>query len=401
MATAGETDIEYQSPLPVEPELVDEISPQIDEYDLTSSPNDFNVTTIYHFIERGSVKIPGFQRNYVWDVKRASRLIESIIIGLPIPQIFLYEQGRNTFLVIDGQQRLMTIYYFIKGRFPKPSKRAELRDIFDREGSIPDNILKDDDYFDRFYLRLPDIAEGTPNKFSGLTYESLGEYQSTFDLRTIRNIIVKQLKPIDDGDSSIFEMFNRLNTGGVLLTPQEIRTSLYHSDFLTTLSRLNNDPRWRAMLGQPQPDNHARDVEVLLRATALWKRGPSYRPSMTKFLNKYAQDAAKPNSLDFQDLNQTWNWFLNQVANLDVTPLKSPSERLSVAMFDAAFAALARHRAAVGDYTIPKKFFARLASDERFRKNVDDRPTDGSHVRKRIQQAEEILLAELQEDVIK
>ena len=62
----------------------------IDEYDLTSTPNDFNILTINSFIESGSIKIPGFQRNYVWDIKRASKLIESLILGLPIPQIFLY-----------------------------------------------------------------------------------------------------------------------------------------------------------------------------------------------------------------------------------------------------------------------------------------------------------------------
>jgi len=75
---------------------------QIKEYDITASPNDFNMSTMFSFIESGAVKIPGFQRNYVWDVKRASKLIESIIIGLPIPQIFLYEEERNKFLVIDG-----------------------------------------------------------------------------------------------------------------------------------------------------------------------------------------------------------------------------------------------------------------------------------------------------------
>src|SRR5438552_6015150 len=100
----------------------------VKEYDITSAPNDFNIKTIFDFIESGAVKIPGFQRNYVWDVKRASKLIESIIIGLPIPQVFLYEEGRNSFLVIDGQQRLMSIYYFIKMRFPRKEKRSELRE---------------------------------------------------------------------------------------------------------------------------------------------------------------------------------------------------------------------------------------------------------------------------------
>ncbi|HMF47891.1 MAG TPA: DUF262 domain-containing protein [Candidatus Saccharimonadales bacterium] len=90
---------------------------QIDEYDITATPNDFNVSTLFNFIESGAVGIPGFQRNFVWDQVRASKLIESLILGIPVPQLFLYEQARNRFLVIDGQQRLMSIYYFVKRKF--------------------------------------------------------------------------------------------------------------------------------------------------------------------------------------------------------------------------------------------------------------------------------------------
>ena len=69
-----------------------EDEPQIDEYDITASPNDFNVITLFSFVESGAVKIPGFQRNYVWDRVRASKLIESLIMGIPVPQLFLYGQ---------------------------------------------------------------------------------------------------------------------------------------------------------------------------------------------------------------------------------------------------------------------------------------------------------------------
>lgn len=81
------------------------------EYDITSVPNDFNISTIFNLIESGVIRIPVFQRNYVWDIKRASRLIESILMGLPIPQVFLYEKEKNNWHVIDGQQRLMSIYF--------------------------------------------------------------------------------------------------------------------------------------------------------------------------------------------------------------------------------------------------------------------------------------------------
>ncbi|HWN76482.1 MAG TPA: DUF262 domain-containing protein, partial [Bradyrhizobium sp.] len=136
-----------------------------------------------------------------------------------MPQIFLYEAGRNEFLVIDGQQRLMSIYYFIKQRFPRKDKRAELRTIFDEQGKIPNEVLDDDDYFENFRLKLPESLPVHPNRFKGLAYATLGDYKVQFDLRTIRNIIIKQNSPRDD-DSSMYEIFNRLNTGGINLKPQ-------------------------------------------------------------------------------------------------------------------------------------------------------------------------------------
>ncbi len=212
----------------------DEDDIQISEYDITSTPNDFNVSTLYNFVESGAVRIPGFQRNFVWDLARASKLIESLILGLPVPQLFLYEQSRNRFLVIDGQQRLMTVYYFIKKRFPRKEKRAELRTIFDSQGGIPDEILHADTYFETFNLRLPEKLPNHKNKFKGLNYATLGEYKTQFDLRPIRNVVVKQNAPSQD-DSSMYEVFNRLNTGGINLRPQEIRTSMYHSPFYEVL----------------------------------------------------------------------------------------------------------------------------------------------------------------------
>ena len=85
----------------------------------------------------------------------ASRLIESLILGLPVPQLFLYEEGNNRFLVIDGQQRLMTIYYFIKGRFPRTDQVVTLRPIFEEHGNIPESVFADDKLFRDFRLWLP------------------------------------------------------------------------------------------------------------------------------------------------------------------------------------------------------------------------------------------------------
>ena len=135
----------------VDPESeADDSSYPITEFDIVSSPNDFNTKTLVDFIDSDVVVIPGFQRNYVWDIKRASRLIESLVVGLPVPQVFLYERERDEFVLIDGQQRLMSIYYFVKGRFPKKGKRVDLRFSSPERSNVRAELLADDQYFSDF-----------------------------------------------------------------------------------------------------------------------------------------------------------------------------------------------------------------------------------------------------------
>lgn len=311
----------------------------VDEYDITAAPNDFNVRTIYDFIESGAVKIPGFQRNYVWDQRRASKLIESIIIGLPIPQIFLYEESRNSFLVIDGQQRLMTLYYFMKQRFPKKEKRASLRAIFAEHGKIPDDILHNDDYFSKFNLRLIAKVQDIPNKFNKLNYSTLGDYKTQFDLRTIRNVIIKQNVPKDD-DSSIYEIFNRLNSGGINLKPQEIRASLYHSNFYVLLAKINLNPTWRRLLGLEDPDLHMKDIEILLRGFAMLIGGSTYQPSMTKFLNGFSKKCKNLQMEQLNYLEELFKSFMNACQQLPDDIFLTKKQRFNISLYDATFAAI-------------------------------------------------------------
>lgn len=327
-----------------EDELKVEDDSQIEEYELISTPNDFNVSTIFNFISRGSVKIPVFQRNYVWDIRRASKLIESIILGLPVPQVFLYEEGMNRFLVIDGQQRLLTLYFFMKGRFPKKHGRAEFRRIFAGTPAEVDDFLADDNYFQPFKLSFVKFPDGRKNKFSGMTYEGLGEYKEAFELKPLRNIIVKQVRPADD-DSSIFEMFNRLNTGGSNLQAQEIRTSLYHSQFMESLFVMNESPRWRQLTGSTNADPRMKDIEVILRAFALAQSVNTYTGSMTGFLNRFCKTAQKMTDAQVQKAHDTWEWFLQLTDGLPNTAFHlTTSGRFSPLFFESVFAASVRLR---------------------------------------------------------
>jgi hypothetical protein len=366
----------------------------IDEYDITAAPNDFNVRTIFDFIQSGAVKIPGFQRNYVWDLTRASKLIESIIIGLPIPQVFLYEESRNHFLVIDGQQRLMTIYYFIKQRFPKIDKRAALSTIFAERSTIPDEILHDDDYFSKFNLRLPSKLPNIPNKFHGSNYNTLGDFKTQFDLRTIRNVIIKQSLPPDD-DSSIYEIFNRLNSGGMNLKAQEIRVSLYHSDFYDNLYKLNIEREWRRLLGLEQPDLHMKDIEIILRGFAMLFDGHEYRPSMTKFLNGFSKKCRKLTGEQIAYLQALFHSFLDSCRQLPDRAFFSKQGKFNISLFDAVFAAVCSKpfaKRSLVQENIDAVKLTRLQEDVDFIRASQSETASTAHVTTRLTRAKAILL---------
>ena len=310
------------------------------EYEISASPNDFNIRTLYDFIDSGIVKIPGFQRNYVWDIKRASKLIESLLIGIPIPQIFLYEQAKNNFLVIDGQQRYFTIYFFKKKRFPKKEKRFELRKVFEESKGIPDSILADNNYFVDFNLQLPESLPERKNKFSKLNYSTLTEEDRiAFDLRTIRNIIIKQNSP-DDGDSVIFEIFNRLNSGGVNLKPQEIRTSLYHSEFYNMLYRINLNANWRKLTPQLIPDLNMKDIEILLRGFAMLLNHTNYKPSLKNYLNSFSNKAKKFTSPQIEFLENLFLKFAEEISNLDTKAFFSKGGRFNISVYESVFVSI-------------------------------------------------------------
>lgn len=357
------------------------------EYDLTASPNDFNVLTMTNFVESGALKIPGFQRNYVWDLKRASKLIESLIIGLPVPQLFLYEEGKNSYLVVDGHQRLMTIYYFVKERFPRSEMRDEIRRIFDNNGKIPEKYFQDDKYFRKFKLSLdnPNNPKGQPsNKFSNLNFSTLGEVKNTFNLRTIRNVIVKSNRPDDDSGSAVFELFNRLNTGGINLYPQEIRMSLYHSDFLLELLKINREDNWRRLVSK-KVDIHLRDVEIILRALAMAEDGDSYVRPMTIFINNFAKKIKKDKASSDR-LIKMFRTFLANSANLRDDTFKGRSHVFQKVLFESVFVA-----AKNVDFKLDQTKIDRLKTDEKFINLLKEQTTNTENVKKRIALATQTL----------
>jgi uncharacterized protein with ParB-like and HNH nuclease domain len=312
----------------------------ITQYDITVTPNDFNVNTIFDLIKSGNIEMPFFQRNYVWDQRRASQFIESLILGLPIPQIFLYQKERNKFLVIDGQQRLLTIYYFMNQRFPRKEMRTELRQEFDKNGRISESIFSDDKYFIDFKLTLPHQESGKPHPLNNAKYLTLEEtLKSTFEFMPIRCMSIRQNSPKED-DSSIFEIFNRLNTGGLNLSEQEIRACLYASDFYNMLNKLNNNKSWRSLWGNKQEDGKSRDVETLLRCFALLCDSKNYTGNMKRFLNRYAKSAMEFSEEKVKLLHSLFDSFISLCDRIEKNTFKLKNGAFNTALFDCVFVAI-------------------------------------------------------------
>jgi uncharacterized protein with ParB-like and HNH nuclease domain len=331
--------------------------------------------------------------NYVCDIKRASKLIESLIIGLPIPQVFLYEEGKNSYLVIDGQQRLLTLFFYTKMRFPRKEKRFELRQIFDENGKFPDEILYNDEFFGDFKLKLNEPGQAEKNKLHGLNYATLGESKNSFDLRTVRNIMIKQNFPTED-DSAMFEIFNRLNSGGVVLKAQEIRTSLYHSKFYNNLYSINLYTNWRELLGQPQPDIHMKDVEIILRGFAMLLDSNSYKPSMTRFLNHFSKKSKGFSQDSLPYFQQLFETFCDSLIALNPRAFISAAGKFSITVFESIFVALCEEAAEKKNLeikTTTKEKIENLKTNPDFLRASQSNTAGKTNVEERLKVAKQIL----------
>lgn len=364
----------------------------VTQYDISVIPNDFNITTIFNLIDSGAIEMPVFQRNYIWDKKRASRFIESLILGLPVPQIFLYQKERNKFLVIDGQQRLLSIYYYVKQRFPLSEKRAELRKVFDVNNGIPDSILFDDSYFQDFKLQLSKSENGEKNPLDGLRYNTLGLYKSNFEFMTMRCMAIRQNEPKED-DSSVFEIFSRLNTGGVNLTNQEIRACLYYSDFFRMLNSLNQNSIWRKIYGKPE-DGKFKDVEILLRSFALLCSGEEYSGSMNGFINRFAKKAMSYSVEEVEYFRKLFISFLESCSDIPRESFCSKKGDFNGALFDCVFVVSAKKcyegKSLVCEKIQPNRIDA-LKVDPEFEEAITHSTSHSKMVKKRLAKAREYL----------
>jgi len=222
-------------------------------YEITSYGADYPVDGIISRLNKGAIFVPPFQRRYVWNKYEASKFIESLLLGLPVPGVFLSkEKEKKTLLIVDGQQRLLSLQYFYRNKF--------------KDGT-------------EFQL------VGVQDDLEGRSYDDLDEPdKNRLDDSIIHATVVKQDEPEDD-DSSVYQLFERINSGGRPLSSQEIRACIYYGTYNELLVNLTSNSDWRSVIGG-EHNERLKEEELILRFFSLFFHHREYKKPMKAFLNK-------------------------------------------------------------------------------------------------------------------
>ncbi len=316
---------------------------------------DFSVDTIVERLEVGSIYIPEFQRRYVWSDAQASRLVESLIIQCPIPVIYLNQEPDERLSVIDGNQRLTSIRRFIRNEFSLKGLTA-----------------------------YPELE--------GNRYHQLDpRFQRHISNRTLRCIVILK----DTHPQVKFDVFERLNTGAVKLTPQELRHGLYYGDLINLATRVAADTKFATLLDIKE-DKRMKAEELILRYWALSENYSLYRKPLANFINSFAEAMREISKDKMTRLTESFRKSLDHVVGLfgDMA-FKIFDEhgvvesKFNSALYDAEMLAVWQ---LLGDKKLKKmgkkeaqlELVKLLKSDEAFRKSISIATSDENQLKTRV-----------------
>ena len=262
---------EQQMPLELNDDIEaeNEVEPyeHIKERKVVIQPYDYAVRTLVDMIIEGDLILePDYQRKYQWDDVKASRFIESIALNIPVPVVYLAEEKDGAFSVIDGQQRLTSLFRFIKA--------TEIENLF------PDSELKP--------LKLSGLK--IISEINGKEYLELDRVlRSNIAKRAIRCIVV-----LNESDEALkFEVFERLNTGSASLSDQEVRNCVYRGSYNELLKELSRYEKFVELISLPEQDAKSmKAVELVLRFLAYKElTGTSeYSDNYSEYLNLHMEE---------------------------------------------------------------------------------------------------------------
>jgi len=251
---------------------------------ITTQAYDKSVADIVRMIEDKEINLnPEYQRNYVWDNKRASMLIESIILNVPIPVVYVSQEEDDSWTVIDGLQRLSSLKRF----FDKDFKLTGLE------------ILND--------LNKSDAKTLNPKA-----------------LRILRNGLLRIIVISHDSNEEIkYDVFMRLNRGSVKLTEQELRNCLYRGKFNEMLKKLSENKQFLTLLNLSKPHIRMNDCELILRYIAIskgWDKEEKdildYKGRMKNFMNEYMRANQNPTQAQIAEFTNDFNSTVDKVLTI-------------------------------------------------------------------------------------
>ena len=301
--------------------------------------------------DRATGDVKGFQRSFIWTKGQCDRFVESLLLGFPVPGIFLVSQDDGRLLVLDGQQRLRTLQAFYRGLLRGRQHRLE---------------------------RVQD-------QFNGKTYDSLDpEDRRRLDNSIIHATIVRQDEPSND-QSSVYMIFERLNTGGTSLQPQEIRVALYRGRFMEFLRLMNEFEPWRTIYGPKS--KRLRDQELILRFFALFYRTDSYRRPMKDFLNKYLGDNRDLPPQDAEPMKDIFQKTITAILEGIGPRAFRPQRALNVAIMDSVMVGVAnriKQRGPIADLEGLGASYNGLIDDQEFLSAMESGTTGEHSVHRRL-----------------
>ena len=237
-------------------------------------------------------RAPEYQRQFRWDEEKESKLIESIFLGLPVPTIFVATNKNGTWEIVDGLQRVSTLVHYVAD--PPESVRS----IGKTEA-----------------LRLSGLDKLPA--FIGLTFAELpGPLQLSFLKRPLR---VTALSDKSDVDVR-FDMFERLNTGGIALTPQEIRACIFRGKFAEFLETLAADENFNRVVKLKEgSENDGTREELILKFFAYLERREQFEGKVKKFLNDYMRTI--PPDYDYANRERLFRQVVTELARVLAGPI--------------------------------------------------------------------------------
>lgn len=335
----------------------DIINPSLSKNELFTYPADFTLEVLKNKLDKNEIVIPDWQRRYVWTLNQASQLVDSFLLGLPVPAIYLYlKANKEDLLVVDGQQRLISISQYFDGVFNSNGKKQEFK-----------------------------VKIDSKTEWSGKTFNDLSdECQKKFKNCILRAFIIKQFR--EDDNYSIYQVFKRLNTGGTSLSDQEIRNSIYFSPFSEMLKELNKNKAWRNILGSKKEDRRARDIEQILRFFCLRDNWEHYKKPMHEFLSNYMEQ--KMNDSKLENYKEIFEKTINKVVSTIGSRPFSIKKGINGAFMDSVLIAFSTNNTIPDDI---KERYIKIKKDEKFLSFIMEHTTDVDKVKNRIQRANQVL----------